>query len=105
MLHLAWADHCPNVVVEALAQGTPVVCSEVGGTKELIGHGAYGMVLKEEPYNFELYDYDNPPSIDVKQVSFLPSRQELDYSGIPSLIDINTVAQQYIQLFETILKQ
>ena len=105
MLHLAWADHCPNVVVEALAQGTPVVCSEVGGTKELIGHGAYGMVLKEkEPYDLELYDYDNPPEIDVTQCSFLPPRQELDYSGIPS-VDIRDVARQYIGLFESLIRR
>jgi glycosyltransferase involved in cell wall biosynthesis len=101
MLHLAWADHCPNVVVEALAQGTPVVCSEVGGTKELIGR--YGVVLKDAPYNFELFDYDNPPSIDVKQVSSLPTRQELDYTSIQN-IDIKHVADQYVRLFESLVR-
>jgi len=104
MLHLAWADHCPNVVVEALSQGTPVICSEVGGTKELVGNGAYGMVLKEEPYGFQLYDYDNPPVIDVSQVAFLPSRHDLDYKGIPS-IDIRDVADRYVQLFERLCGQ
>jgi glycosyltransferase involved in cell wall biosynthesis len=104
MFHLAWADHCPNVVVEALAQGTPVVCSSVGGTKELIGSGAYGMVLKENPYNFELADYDNPPAIDVTQVTFLPTRHELDYKGILN-IDIKSVAQCYVSVFEKLLKQ
>ena len=105
MLHLAWADHCPNVVVEALAQGTPVVCSEVGGTKELIGHGAYGVVIKEPtPYNFELADYDNPPEVDVTQVTFLPTRQDLDYSGIAN-IDIGHVTAQYVKLFESLARQ
>lgn len=104
MLHLAWADHCPNVVVEALSQGTPVVCSEVGGTKELIYNGAYGAVLKEQPYNYELYDYDNPPTIDVEQISDLPPRQELDYTGIANLIDINVIARQYVELFEGVCR-
>lgn len=104
MLHLAWADHCPNVVVEALAQGTPVVCSEVGGTRELIGFGGYGVVLKEEPYNFELADYDNPPTIDVTQLTYLPTRHELDYSSIND-IDIKTVAAHYIALFESLTKR
>lgn len=103
MLHLAWADHCPNVVVEALSQGTPVVCSEVGGTKELIGHGAYGLVLRERPYDYQLSDYDNPPPIDVSQVTFLPTRHDLDYGGIPS-IDIKDVADQYVQLFERLTR-
>jgi glycosyltransferase involved in cell wall biosynthesis len=101
MLHLGWADHCPNVVVEALAQGTPVVCSEVGGTKELIG--SYGVVLKEErTYNFELYDYDNPPVVDVTQVKSLPTRHQLDYSSIAD-IDISHVADRYIELFKSVI--
>jgi len=36
MIHMAWLDHCPNVVVEAIAQGCPVLCSSEGGTKELV---------------------------------------------------------------------
>lgn len=97
MLHLAWADHCPNVVVEALAQGTPVVCAEVGGTKELIGN--YGLVLKEEPYEYELADYDNPPAIDVTQIDDLPDRSTLDYGTIAD-INIASVAERYLRLFE-----
>lgn len=104
MLHLAWADHCPNVVVEALAQGTPVACTEVGGTKELIYNGAYGAVFKDQPYNNELYDYDNPPAINVEQFEDLPTRQELDYTGVANLIDINTVARQYELMFEEVLR-
>lgn len=103
MLHLAWADHCPNVVVEALSQGTPVVCSEVGGTKELISHGLYGMVLKEAPYDYELADYDNPPDIDVTQVTFLPTRHELHYDAIPS-INIRDVAEDYVALFKKVIQ-
>lgn len=103
MFHLAWADHCPNVVIEALLQGTPVVCSNVGGTKELIGHGVYGKILEETiPYNYELFDYDKPPEIDVNQVTFLPKRDELDYCGIPN-IDINHVVKQYVELFRSII--
>jgi len=102
MIHLAWADHCPNVVVEALSQGTPIVCGAVGGTKELIGLGAYGMILSEPRYDFELSDYDNPPDIDVTQLTFLPSRHELDYNGIPS-IDIESVTTQYVDTFKRVI--
>lgn len=98
MLHLAWADHCPNVVIEALSQGTPVACSEVGGTKELVG--SYGVVLKEAPYNYELADYDNPPDIDVTQIDDLPDRQQLEHATAD--IDINNVAKRYVQLFEEV---
>jgi glycosyltransferase involved in cell wall biosynthesis len=68
MLHTAWLDHCPNTVVEALSQGTPVICSEQGGTKELVQ--GYGIVLKENAeYNFELTDYDRPPALDITQIT------------------------------------
>jgi len=77
MIHLAWLDHCPNTVIESLSQGTPVICSEHGGTKELIK--GYGIILNEEVnYNFELTDYENPPKIDVKQIkNKLPDKSEL----------------------------
>lgn len=101
MLHLAWADHCPNVVVEALSQGTPVACAAVGGTRELIGN--YGVVLKEQPYSFGLADYDNPPDIDVTQVDDLPARTTLDYSTI-SDIRIETAVSSYVSLFQELLK-
>lgn len=96
MLHLAWADHCPNVVVEALLQGTPVVCTNIGGTKELVGN--YGIVLHDEPYNFELADYDNPPVLDTSSIISLPDRLLLDYGSIAN-IDIVDVAQRYVSLF------
>lgn len=105
MIHLAWADHCPNVVVEALSQGTPVICSEYGGTKELIGFGSYGHVLKEKySHNYELYDYDNPPELDVTQCTFLPTRDQLMYEGIPN-IDIKFCADQYVKLFESLVRR
>jgi len=80
MLHTAWLDHCPNTVVEALSQGTPVICSEHGGTKELVQ--GYGIVLKENSeYNFELADYDKPPVLDVGQiVEKLPTKESLSSS-------------------------
>lgn len=98
LLHLEYGGHCPNVVVEALSQGTPVACSEVGGTKELVG--GYGLVFKEhEPYDFTLYDYDNPPELDVTQHADLPTRQQLDYTP-DVLIDIDTVVGRYLDLFK-----
>ena len=34
-IHLAWLDHCPNVVVDARASSCKIVCSSTGGTKEI----------------------------------------------------------------------
>lgn len=88
MIHLAWLDHCPNVVVEALSQGCPVICSNSGGTKEIVQRN--GLIIPETiDYNFELTDYDSPPGLDL-DIS-LPDRIVVDSSHL----DISGVAKKY----------
>src|SRR5262249_41281963 len=96
MIHLAWLDHCPNVIVEALSQGLPVICSERGGTKEIVRNN--GVVLADASYDFELMDYDSPPAIDVTQVSGLP-KVTVDASHL----DIREVARKYEEIFEELV--
>lgn len=99
MIHLAWLDHCPNVVVEAISRNLPVICSEDGGTKELIQN--FGLVLTEKKtWNFELTDYDDPPLLDLSQVVSLPSKNIL---GASPNVDIANVAKLYLETFESIL--
>lgn len=45
LVHAVVGDACPNVVVEALACGIPVVCPLEGGTAELLGAG--GIAAKD----------------------------------------------------------
>lgn len=101
MIHLAWGDHCPNSVVESLSQGTPVICSEVGGTKEIVRSN--GIILAEKnPYEFSLADYDHPPDLpdDFGGLSPLP-KLTID----PSYLDIDDVADRYASYFETLLSK
>lgn len=99
MIHLAWADHCPNVIVEALGMDLPIICSNTGGTKELVSE--YGLIINDSiKYNFELYDYDHPPQIDVKQLNCLPKRSSL---GKHHDISMDRVCDQYIKLFNEVL--
>jgi glycosyltransferase involved in cell wall biosynthesis len=98
MIHLAWSDHCPNVVVEAISQGCPIICSETGGTAELVGEN--GLVLKEgHSYNFEAYDYDNPPVFDTKQISKLPAVQ-VDKNSV----DITKTVLEYEKVLQQALE-
>lgn len=92
MIHLAWLDHCPNVVVEALSCNVPIICSEAGGTKELVG--GFGTILSEErEYGFELLNYDDPPKLNFEQINKpLPDRQSL---GQCRDIRLSTVVDQY----------
>jgi glycosyltransferase involved in cell wall biosynthesis len=80
MFHLAWLDHCPNTVVEALMVGTPILCSNSGGTSELLSAGALqrGLLVPElTQHALELVDYDVPPPLNLEHVdwSCLSSRQ------------------------------
>ncbi len=101
MIHLAWLDHCPNVVVEAISQGTPVICASSGGTKELVG--AYGKVLQEKDnYNFELADYDTPPHLKLENLEKLPPKEAL---GMHADINIERVAADYERIFANVLRQ
>ena len=91
MIHLAWLDHCPNVVVEALSQNTPVICSESGGTSELVGDR--GLVIPETTkYNFELCDYDNPPKLELSSID-LP---QIEVKNLEDL-KIENVSNSYLK--------
>ncbi|MBF0399300.1 MAG: glycosyltransferase family 4 protein [Magnetococcales bacterium] len=50
LLHTVIGDTCPNVVVEALACGVPVVCPLEGGTAELVGSGGLAIADPEMLY-------------------------------------------------------
>ena len=92
-IHLAWLDHCPNVVVEALSQNCPVVCTNSGGTKEIVGSN--GIILNEDnEYNFELTDYDNPYALTTGKIN-LP---EVIVNN--SYLDIELVCDKYEEIFK-----
>jgi len=99
MIHLAWLDHCPNVVVEALSQGTPVICSEAGGTSELVCD--FGVVLHEQhQYDFDLVEYDKPPPLDLTQVVDLP---DINFLGKHTNVNIEFVADKYIDALRNLV--
>jgi glycosyltransferase involved in cell wall biosynthesis len=92
LIHLGWLDHCPNVVVEALSVGCPVICTDSGGTHEIVKNS--GIIIPESfKYEFQLLDYDQPPVLDL-DVS-LSSRPAVDNS----YLDIKLVADAYERVF------
>lgn len=102
MIHAAWLDHCPNTVVEALSCGVPVICTQDGGTCELVG--SYGITLSEKtPYDFSLADYDSPPTLDISSqiTRKLPDRSKL---GKPQDMSIRRSAIKYVDAFKQLLQ-
>ena len=91
MLHMAWLDHCPNVVVEALSQDCPVICTDSGGTKEIVQKN--GMIIPEStPYEYELLNYDKPYSLNFDDFVLPDKMAEVNNNHL----DIEMVARRYL---------
>ena len=94
MIHLAWLDHCPNTVVEAIAHECPVICSSSGGTHEIVGPSG-GIVIQDADYGFELMNYDRPPSIDISNFVLPTEKPKIN----AACVDIMNVAKKYELVF------
>ena len=64
-LHLAWLDHCPNVVVDARASGCKIICSSSGGTREVAGKGA--ILIEEDNWDFSPLKLYRPPKMNFQK--------------------------------------
>lgn len=84
-LHLAWLDHCPNVVVDARASGCRIICTSSGGTKEIAGKNA--IIVQEEEWNLEPVKLYEPPELDFNKIV------TNDYD---STYDMKDVAKKYL---------
>lgn len=77
-LHLCHIDSCPNAVVEGLACGLKVLCTNLGGTHELLK--GQGVVLDVDRWDFvprDMGDLDNLPAglvgVGIHKLMALPS--------------------------------
>ena len=75
LLHTKVNDPCPNVVLEALASGLPVVYPASGGTVELVGPDA-GIGVPH-PDGFERDEPPGPAELAAAVVAALASRERL----------------------------
>ena len=66
-IHLAWLDHCPNVVIDARASGCHIICSSAGGTVEIAGTNS--TVIVEDDWDFEPVKLYSPPPMDFLSVA------------------------------------
>ena len=87
-IHLAWLDHCPNVVIDARASGCHIICSSSGGTKEISGKNS--TIIIEEEWDYSPVELYSPPKMD-----YLKSESGLSDSEI----NIKEVSKKYIDVF------
>jgi glycosyltransferase involved in cell wall biosynthesis len=90
-IHLAFLDHCPNVVVDARACGCKIVVASSGGTKEIAGIDA--TVVEDIEWDYRPLELYSPPSLEYSK----KHKNNLD-----SVIDIDDVAARYIKALESI---
>ncbi len=91
-IHLAFLDHCPNVVVDARAAGCHIICSSSGGTQEIAGLNS--TVIEEiVPWDMSPLDLYTPPAMDFSR----------KYAGIYDRdISIEAVTDQYINVMRSV---
>jgi glycosyltransferase involved in cell wall biosynthesis len=90
-IHLAWLDHCPNVVVDAMASGCQIICSSAGGTKEIAGKNA--IIIEEKTWDYSPVELYNPPPMDFShkiQNTWHKNEQ----------FDMNSVCQKYYNFID-----
>lgn len=104
MIHLCSTDWCPNAVVEALCADTPVICSNTGGTRELLTPGSGTIVDIDKPYDmkpFKLYKpapFNHELVIDAMRYHM---RENFPFSV--EHIRIQNIAAQYKQFFQKVI--
>lgn len=74
-VHLAYLDHCPNVVVDAQASGCNIVCSSSGGTKEIVTKGT---VVLEEDWDMTPCALYKPPVMDFSKRRSVTQAESID---------------------------
>lgn len=92
-IHLAWLDHCPNVVIDARAAGCHIVCSSAGGTREIAGTNS--TIIVEDDWDFTPVKLYNPPAMDFSKTISCKDESE---------INICETAKSYLDVFNGVAK-
>jgi glycosyltransferase involved in cell wall biosynthesis len=107
-LFLSWLDHCPNSIVEAIACGLPVVCTNQGGSRELIEMTNGGIVAQaDEEFTFEPIDLYNPPTPNYQNIlqaidKILTNYDEHVGAIDTTPIDIDNIAKRYVKFIQNL---
>ena len=92
-VHLASPDACPNVVVDARACGCKVICSSLGGAKEIAGLDA--LVVQEDNWDYNPMDLNGPRPLDLTKICT---------NSTESIMDMNFVAKKYEKILNGVKK-
>lgn len=105
-IHACYIDACPNVVVDAICYGLPVVCTNNGGTKEIVKDS--GIVANvDSPYDFRIFSSDSDISnLAVDKNAFVEAIKEVtkkEWKIDRKDLSIESISEQYYSFFESFL--
>lgn len=103
IIHISRLDACPNVVIEGLSAGKPIVCNNVGGTPELVGND--GVVLKiDPPLEYRIFKMGKPDYVDPNVIAKgLRECANREWNVNRPDLDMKRCAKQYYEYFKNIL--
>ena len=102
-LFFSWLDHCPNTVIEAIATGLPVLCTNLGGTRELIERANAGLVAEvDQEYKMGKIELYRPPIPDQEvllnsMATIVQNKDAFRNSMHRDKVGISAVAKQYVE--------
>jgi glycosyltransferase involved in cell wall biosynthesis len=105
-IHLSFIDICPNIVIEGLACGLNVLCTNLGGTPELVGKN--GVILDVDKFWDTRYlkkrieDLDNLKSSVVARG--ICKLMMVKKTPNVSKFDINVIAKKYLNIVKKIVR-
>lgn len=107
VIHCVYLDACPNVVAEAINQKTPVICTNQGGTWEMVVNHTPELIVQDKEYDFKPIDLSRPPKADVNAIASA-MRKVAEYDGkYPvknnEMHNIENIAARYLSFFEKVL--
>ena len=82
-VHLAFLDHCPNVVVDARASGCKLVVTSSGGTKEIARIG--DTVIDDLDWDMKPLDLYSPPQLNYEKKSYNTAESNIDITFVSNL--------------------
>ena len=100
VINLTYRDSCPNLLIESLACGTPVIADRESGIWEYI-KGAQGhqvdISLPEKDNKFPI---KNPHEVIFAMNYYKSASYDIEF---PTCLKISNVADKYIKFFEELL--
>jgi len=98
-VHLAYLDHCPNVVIDAQAAGCKIICSSTGGTHEVVNSG---VVILEDEWDLKPCTLYKPPRMDYSKTKQISMHSELrDEKTNKKVLSFVQCANAYYNIFNS----